>query len=193
MPPPPLTMAMALALTAVTLTGCLAGDTAGIDPLAPTGQTPGEAGDLETVPIDWEGNLGTWGCAPMGPNTCGGTSLGDQDSWHPIEPDGQGRSIELTLTWDATSPLTEELDLSVAPYTSCGDGCYATSQPHATVTGTSPVELEVHDIGLDGEQLGYVIYVDGTLWLHEDPLLFAASHHQPFHVEGTLTTVAPAS
>ncbi len=187
------TMAMVVALTIVAMTGCLAGGTSNDDALAPTGQPADDVGRLETVPIDWEGNLGTWACAPMGPNACAGTTLGDQDSWHPVDPEGDGRSLALILTWQALSPLTEELSLTVAPYTSCGDGCYGTAQPYATVTGASPVDLELDDIGLEGEQLGYVIYVDGPLWVHEDPVLLGASHHQPFHVEGTLTTLVPAS
>lgn len=187
------TILLSLALAAVALSGCL-GDQGSTGRLAPTSDQPSAPPDgwtRETTPIDWEGNLGTWACAPMGANTCGGTGLGDGDSWHPIEPGGRGQRIALTLTWEPSSPLTEELTLSVAPYTSCGDGCYSTSGGYAAVDGPSPLVLDLEDIALEGEQLGYIIYVDGATWIQEDPVFAGASHHQPFHVEGTLTTLVP--
>lgn len=186
--------AVVLILLSVTvaLPGCL-GDAGGIDQTAgPTGQDPGDGSwETRTRAIDWQGNTGTWACAPAGPNTCAGTGLQDRDSWLPIEPEGQGHRIELTLTWQALSPVTEELAISVAAYTSCGDGCYSSTGAYGEAVGPSPLGLELDDIPLDGQAVGYIVYVDGGRWLHEDPVLLGGDHHQPFHVQGTLTTWAP--
>ncbi len=189
------TIPLALMLATGALAGCIGapGTTSDLAPASDQAAQPPDGWTEATTPIDWDGNLGSWACAPMGPKTCGGTGLGDRDSGHPIEPDGRPQRIELTLSWTALSPLTEELTLSVAPYTSCGEGCYSTSGGYDPVQGGSPLTLELDDIALEGEQLGYMIYVDGATWIHEGPVLTGASHHQPFHVEGTLTTWVPPS
>jgi hypothetical protein len=101
--------------------------------------------------------------------------------------------VELEMTWDARTPLTEELELSVAAgYQDC-DGRCTYLYHRASVTGTSPLTLDTGELDLGIED------ADGenSLWVTVDnpspspgPLHYEVEHPQEFHVAGTVTTTA---
>lgn len=213
---------IALMITALALAGCLGGEepTAGVDTAADgTAQgAPGEsAGDggapapeegaddapatgggatlQRESPISWEGALATAACAPSGPYSCTGMSLGDHDSWHDLVLEGAPVRVEATLTWDATTPYTESLGLVLLAWKSCGSNCIESRSIGDVVMGTSPVTLRIDAPELEPGEEGLALAV----W-HENPLASPAGlpvyayvqHEQPFSVEGVLVEDVPA-
>jgi hypothetical protein len=91
--------------------------------------------------------------------------------------------IDLTLTWEAASPLTEEMYLTAF---ACKVPCESAEDvgEHVIASGPSPVVFDLHDFPLAADQTLYV-KVDSKGLV---PLFYATvATDQPFHVEGTLT------
>lgn len=141
----------------------------------------------ETHPIDWQGQVATFLCAPSGPYSCFGTGTGDADQDLDTGLVGEIPVLDLSLAWEAQTPATMELKLAVAAgHTECGGDCYYWTILD-WIQGTSPLTLEAEDLSIpQGE----------TLWILVDtpdqaptPLLYSkASLEQPFHVTGTVAS-----
>lgn len=183
----------ALVLTA----GCLGGTPQGDEePAAPAGgeeAEPGEDAPQAASPspapapvnrsVDWEGTLATTVCAPNGPDGCSGYTTGGE-RFHELDLDGGFEAASLTLTWDARTPLVEELSISVTNVSSCGDGCRLLLHV-ATAEGPSPLTLDVDDLGLPANAT-VALTVDVPRQT-PSPVYAIVSHPQPFHVRGTVT------
>lgn len=144
---------------------------------------------LTTIPYATEGQIGAGWCAPAGPNTCltVGPSVGDDRSWLKLEQDGALVHASLTLTWEASSPTTEQLRFSLLRAKSCGDGCTEGESVGEPAVGSSPLVLDM-DVAApaEGEWLELVVR---PARLTPDPVYMQANLDQPFHVEGTLTVL----
>lgn len=152
----------------------------------------------ETVPaarwhaVSFEGQLGVEAtvCGPVGcvgTFTCVAFTFCETPAQDPrvdryveIELDQQIEQVNLTLTWDAVSPATEELRLGLS--WACGqDGC-----TYVYVEGPSPLVLE--QTGFDGEE-----EVAAWVWTpdqgpEDDPTVVQATHDQPFSIDGAVAT-----
>lgn len=143
-----------------------------------------------TTPVDWDGRLGTGFCAPAGVGGCFGFTF-NGESWVDVRVTGV-LDFDLTLEWDAATPATAQLELSVISVESCGDGCWSSTQTYReSVKGTSPLSLA--DLGVQlAEDERLVIMVDSTLETPPGPVYGNAHPDQAFHLVGTLTMAPPA-
>lgn len=135
----------------------LGSQTAGLEPIAQ--QTA--SWDLEDV--SWDGDVGTHDCINP-PGTCIVGSMGP-----PTDPQSDDAVIfitntrgaadlagNLTLTWSATSPLTQEIYVTVRTYSGCPDDCREEDVLDA-VTGPSPLLIPLDALRLeDGRTLGFL-------------------------------------
>lgn len=191
--------------TALLTAGCIGSDATGDTPSA----TGPEANALETnasatpplaseglpapvepvvVPLAWDGSMATHAtlCEWQNVGECvtvpPGTEL-DNTLMPPLP--GPPVAGTLTLTWDATSPLTEELVLVVMAMVETEDGMehplFVASQ------NTSPIELSFADAVVPPEAMVH-LWV-GVPSLLPDPFWAAATTEQPFHLEGTFTVL----
>lgn len=214
------TALIALCMLTVTTVGCIGGDgepaPEAAEPTSSDGpgeaQEPASAGQAdgeeaseaternessqlveEVVPIDWQGTTAYGACLPSGPNACTSppVPLGESDSSMTLQPDGQGVSMALTVTWEATTPATMSLEVMVAPYEACGDNCRVMHRTFVYAAGTSPIEIELDDIALEGNETGYYIGVAAGQRVFEPPVYGSLSLEQPFQATGNLTTLVP--
>lgn len=159
-----LTVPLVIVLAVVPLAGCLGGssgqptgdtlpDNASGDPVPANSSAAlddPQAGSndtrIEAVEVDWTGSLTAGVCVPSPLGGCTGADAPGSDRRRVPGLPGDPVTVNLTLTWQASAPTTEELSLTVSAVheTSCGDSCTAWYHNHTqSVQGTSPLSLEV--------------------------------------------------
>lgn len=158
------------------------------EPSLPTGEAPPPPVEPVVVPLAWDGSMSLHAtlCEWENAGTCVMVPPGAElDNSHmPMLP-GPPSAGTLTLTWEASSPLTEELVLVVMAMLETDEG-----MEHAfafSAAGTSPVEVAFSDADVPPEAMVH-LWVGPPSHL-PDPLWGAATTEQAFHVEGTFTVV----
>jgi hypothetical protein len=143
---------MPFLLLAASLAGCSDGADPAADSATGTDQS-GEGADMTTTGQDatpeplvfdvaFDGSLGRDVCAPMGPNACVGVGELSTQSQNDLILEAPGSTrwdYDLTVTWDAATPLMQDLELHVLSMESCGDGCITGSSTDGPAAGTSPL------------------------------------------------------
>lgn len=167
----PLMIAAALALA-----GCVGGATDdAVEAAATDGALLTETARTQT-PFAEDGALGpgAYVCPLV---VCVGGEPTSERTWDaPFE--GTLVGLNLTLTWDATTPATEELVLGI------GHGA-AEGRDYELVTGPSPLELT-----LDGLNLTASDDVRIFVWMIQPVPVAGVVTPQEFHVEGVLLGAA---
>lgn len=190
------TIAIALA-AALLITGgiglAVAGDETpdAASPTASTSPAEGSEAELpEAFAVDWIGNLANSACVPSGEHSCRGVTVSDADDVRETHIDADVAEVDLTMTWNAHTPVTEELELSLVSGEEkrCGDGTCSSFYHLETVTGTSPLTIQADDLDIrDGHTLWIVVDSPQEL---PDPLYSDLEHEQSFQVEGTIQPLA---
>lgn len=100
-----------------------------------------------------------------------------------VPADGTIQAANLTMSWDALTPVMEDLVLALAWDCEGETGCEAEA-----LGGTSPLELHVGDLDEDNEV--YVL----ALVPHQgnEQASLRLSHAQDFQIDGTFTEAVPA-
>lgn len=187
-----------VAETAVDESPAAASPAGGKPAASPAAPTPAETKDapgvdeaeeeptLVTVPFSVEGNIAASWCAPAGPNSCMGLgpTVGDDSSWNKVEAPGVLRHATLTLTWDASSPTTEQLRFALVRVKSCGDGCTEGDTVGDSVSGPSPLALDLALPELAEGEWFEVLARQARIT--PDPVYMWANLEQPFTIDGTL-------
>lgn len=153
---------------------------------APQPRAPGQLNETVT----WDGDVGTMQCVNDGhADFCAFGGLGPPSSpatsRNPFLANTTGHHFlraSLTLTWQATSPLTTNLRASPGIYAGCPTACtMATNLTEST--GPSPLTITLAPGDLrSGERLGIVF----------SPVMYAGSYDagvaagQPIHLEGII-------
>lgn len=165
-------------LLGVGFSGCLSSTPT--DALSPTDAHPPIDADA-SIPAEvrWEGEL-SGACVPSTIGGCTYTTFVGGASWDKAVPTENNFTLATTaLTWNATTPATEELTLGIYATRSCGNGCTEyDSVTHAM--GSSPLEVTVAEQDVVGKDL--VVKVDAetvTQW----PLYGKVALDQPFQVK----------
>ncbi len=132
--------------------------------------------------LAWDGHTGTWAfvCVNPGSRVCTPFLGQTGETIHNESVEGELETIKLTVTWDAQTPPMERLDASIGAVDSNGTYEWVTAQ------GTSPLELKL-EAPADAKPWFWV-------WVRPLDHRTIATHHafaidQPFHVEGTYTTL----
>lgn len=151
------------------------------EPLAEEARAP------TVVPVEWHGKTGAYACIPSGPYSCiSFFSLAQSDSSMEIE----ARDGTLTLTWDAATPATEQLVLSVYSIERCGERCWSsTGNYYHRVEGGSPLELSLDPVEL-AEEESLIVYVQQPRTPTPPPVYGFVSLEQEFHVTGEVVVVS---
>lgn len=177
-------LGLMIVLLAATLAGCI-GDT-GEDP--DTLDAADEAADppLEETTIPYESGgtfaLGAGVCTAVGDVSLNACSSGNALVLD-TEPAGTVQAAELELSWEAESPLMEELGLTFA--WACGDdGCET-----EWATGSSPVEVTVDGI----EEPGTVYVVVWTPDVGVSQAYVDYATPQDVTITGAFTSLVPTS
>lgn len=164
---------------------------AGEDRQARAAWDTAEQGMPEELPapidISWDGAMELQVCAPSGPNSCMGFSqaLAAKGDTLLVEAPPAAWNGSLTLTWTASSPVTETLQLGLTFYKMCGSACWeSVGTGGVSVSGTSPLELDVGGTAPAASE-GLWIWVREER-LTPDPVYAIVSPGQDFHVEGRL-------
>lgn len=145
----------------------------------PSAPTPGTS--TQEIPFQQEGSFPLY---TVDANLVGVT-LNLNDQGHEVFEVPTNNTIQtanLTMTWEAASPVMEELGLAVA--WDCGDG--SNCQSELTV-GASPLDLSVEDVGED--EKAYVLVFAPRHGTGQANV--RVSHAQDFQVEGTFTVLVP--
>lgn len=98
------------------------------------------------------------------------------ERWFRQETNGTVVGFNLTLTWEAASPLTETLFLGFGPVTSEGDVDTFTAEARA-VQGTSPLTLSVEGLNWPAGRHAVSVWWSGAI---------AGGPAQPFQVDGEI-------
>lgn len=162
----PLMIAAALALA-----GCVDGATEPLDAAASETALPGTMA-IQT-PFAKDGSIapGAYVCPVV---TCVGVEPSDR-VWD-LSFAGTLVGLNLTLTWEATTPATEELVLGI------GHGS-ADARDYDMVSGPSPLALALDGLNLTGED-----EVSVFVWMEQPVPVAGLTTPQDFHVEGALAT-----
>lgn len=150
----------------------------------PEASAEGAAPTRAVVPFAEEGSTFHGGavCAP--PTGCVGSGLpAPGESWFEPSLSGMLDEAELTLTWSAATPLTEELILGIAYETEDG------ATDFVTVQGASPLTLAEKDLGIPAGNI-QGIYVNAFQCNGALVVWGCASSEQPFTLEGNLVTTS---
>lgn len=211
-------VALSLLLLLLPLAGCVDPDASGetpaaaADPASPASASPGtpaaapagkatpheepaanatpDAPPQEvTTPLAWDGSLGAGVCAPAGPGACFGGTFTKQSRVLPIEAPGAPARFAATVTWTASSPLTNELFVVLARTKSCGDGCFEGQNLGTPASGPSPLTLEVGDLPALAEDEFLAVFVSQGR-LTPEPVYAYARAPQDFHLEGSVVSMA---
>ncbi len=200
--------ALILALAMLPLAGCIGGEDAPVE-TASTGDASAQAAapnanavaaspppavanggpataEPRITPVNWDGSTGTGFCAPAGPSSCSGTSMGG-NRFTLIQVSGN-MTGEVTLTWDATTPLAQTLDFAVMVATACGSSCYSSegADGWALASGESPLVISFDFTSDEGKVLAFS--VRQPMLPTPSPVYGYVSIDQPFHVEGIVTS-----
>lgn len=126
------------------------------------------------APYSFDGSFGpeVWACPVI---TCEGFDPAS-DRWAALDIAGNLTAINLTMTWDATSPLMETLRFGI----SWGEN----GEDYEYVEGTSPLLLELTGIDITSDHKPYI----WTWVVPPTPVeLVYLSTPTDFHIEGELT------
>lgn len=158
----------------------------GADPASAEDQ---QEDDLEpgSRDVDWIGHLAVDACAPSGPNSCTGATLGDARDRYDTRIEQDVEQAQLEMTWEADTPDTEELEIRLASghVERCGDRatCYFWTT-HAQAVGTSPLTLDASDVPVaDGDTLWVLVDAPDPT---PDPLHSDVHTFQHFHLTGEI-------
>lgn len=182
-----------LAALGLLMAGCAApaADVAGTDSHgpAPADRLPEEsvapgasASAVETVPFDYEGGLDPRACVSLAYQVCVGVGppVFTAGAFHLVEEDRRPVSFAFEVTWEAATPLTQELMVWAGPVTPCGNHCWQFEEP-AMASGPSPLRIAVEDAGGAEGPLGIHVGVPSQL---PPPLHGWARTDQTFTVTG---------
>lgn len=144
---------------------------------------------ITLVPFTAEGNTynGVFACAAV---TCQGSDLptsGSGETWFEPKLDGKLVGADLTLTWTAATPLTEELLLGIAYEKDDGE------MDWIVATGPSPLVLSESGLDLPAETVKFVYVNPYKCQGGPVPVIACYGVEQAFTIEGTLATVIPGS
>lgn len=125
-------------------------------------------------------------CPPVG---CIGPGVGGQERLWETDVAGDLAAVELTMTWEASSPLMEELALGIF---TCGEVCESDADIIASeyAFGTSPLVLSL---------AGFPVGPGETLYVFASPpgrtpLVYSAvTTPQAFLIEGAFTLAEPGA
>lgn len=148
---------------------------------SPANDTSGPSTQLVKIPFSQDGTLGANAFVCSSP-ACPGTGIGN-DRWFPTDPDGTVRGLNLTMTWNATTPAMEQMRLGVS-YGGC-DGDGLDCQEASFVDGASPLELSVDEVDANGTLAVWFWTPSRT------PPSTAGtyvSHPQDVHIQGAFTS-----
>lgn len=155
---------------------------------APPDPAPAAPPAPRVEPVAYEGRTGRWACLPDGPSSCRGADLGvaGENAMFVVPLAGVTR-LEGALAWDAATPATERLTLSLVVLTPCGEGCNAW-ETLTTAAGPSPLALETDVPPLPpGGALG--LRVEHAL-VEDPPVLVRVSLDQAFAFAGEATVLS---
>jgi hypothetical protein len=141
--------------------------------------------------VAWDGDLGTTECANNG-NTdfCVLDGVGAPTSPSTISNRFYARTVghsftqaALTLTWQATTPLTTSIRANVEIYSGCPAQCVIRTD-FANVTGSSPMAITLGSGALHtGENLGIFFRADARAGV----LGAGVAAGQTIHLQGSIT------
>lgn len=163
-------LALAIAATLALLAGCVSDDpveSAAVDPTPP-------AAPAIDVSFHGETERGAFACAsPLG--FCYGVaSPGSASSSQELVVEGTLVGVDLTMTWDAVTPATQEMIVGIA-YGSGSEWKYLYAY------GASPLRLSETGLAIPGEDVE-VVYANAYRCASDA----CASTAQPFDIEGVL-------
>lgn len=142
---------------------------------------------IEVLPVAWEGNLGTWGGACTDGAGCVFQQVeGDTTDLVLERPGTNLTGANLTLTWTAASPATEELGFAIMVMATC-DGCE--SPMEEWVEGASPLTLALADLdlALDADHVIHVYVYNAQGGVDAGVAWAGGTPDQAFAVAGDLT------
>lgn len=186
-------LAAILTLATLAFAGCVQGpddvQSASADPSdAPEpANAVAEAKRVETVqarvvPIELSGSTSdsVYSCAMASCNEIDPGRSGE--SWFPFDLKGTLDATDLTLTWDAQTPATEELILGITYEKE--DGSY----DFVYASGASPLTLAENALGIEGSSVQGV-YVNAYRCNGVGPGFACMAAAQEFTIAGSLTTL----
>jgi len=171
--------AVALVAAALAFAGCVSAP-AESEGASLAAASPGASAPRTTVPFQEQGSTfnGFAVCPVQG--QCVGTGLPNvrsTTSWFEVGLSGVLQDVELTLTWQATTPATAELLLGIAFENEAGESDWLYAY------GPSPVVLSESGVGIPADKV-HAVYVNAF----KCASIVCASIEQPFSIEGTLVT-----
>jgi hypothetical protein len=189
---------------AVLLAGCSGEDPASPASLPDASTSPSstaaavqaQAPVQETVAVTFDGNLGTLVHACVLPaDACHSqAAVADHTDLYVERPGANFTGLDLTVTWTAQTPEAATLGIGYMVMASC-DGCNSTS--YEEVMGQSPLHVTLSGEGVpltpDAKVHVYVYNPQGFVYDPAVPAYAFASVDQAFHVEGTVSLLAPAT
>ena len=146
----------------------------------------------QEIPFSWHGRILLTACVPQGPNVCGpGIDLMDPamggETFQTVAMDADAFGVNLTMSWDASTLLTEDMDFAVLRQVPCGSGCRAAYGVGLDATGPSPLVLST-EVPVDMEEDGIGAWISVDVPSLPIPLYGKLGAWQEFRVEGTLST-----
>lgn len=140
------------------------------------------------TPFTFDGSLGSAICAPAGPNSCVGGPLPthERNFWKKLEVPGTITEVDVTLTWEAATPTTEQLHFGIGRVRSCGDSCVEGENAIDMVTGPSPLVLQGALAPLQEGEWYEIAAFEAPFT--PDPVYMWAHPDQPFRIEGTIVS-----
>lgn len=155
-----------------------------------------ESASLAPVPrsfsFEYEGTTGLWGCWPSGPGSCvGGPGVPPENTFQMQHHQGTPLGVNVTVTWSAASPLTDELSLRIV--TAYKDGSqWAGWQTRLVVNGTSPLQVSAFDLGVAAnESFGIGIGYPPKTPPPPPGYIMEYALPQDFAVEGEVVALVP--
>lgn len=144
--------------------------------------------DPRSVPVAWDGRKPTYleACLPQVPDDLACRALGGGYAVSHVFPAGNLTWADLTLTWQASSPLTRELRFSVFAASTCGPDCDTWERVSPWAVGPSPLVVQSPLDATQNATVRGAIVVAPLLYAVPPHLYVAATTDQLFHVQGTL-------
>lgn len=137
-------------------------------------------------PIDWNGSLvaGAWFCDGAATHQCMSQPAGSFGT--DLIQDGYAGNLtegRLTLTWVATTALTDDLVLEIHLFPVCED-CEGF---HMATQGTSPLSLDLPLETVFAPDDEFLVVVYSSRFVAQADVAAGTSADQEFHVTGSLT------
>jgi hypothetical protein len=144
-----------------------------------------------TVEHGWVGSFSysARACQLGQPTSCASINLGSQENqFYRVPLTGQPLAAAATLTWDAATPVTEKLQVTMRVLRSCGDGCFDVAETWSA-RGASPITLDRVEFA---SRPGDVLRVDVEVPPQVDDPRVVVTAEQAFRVAGAFDVVTPA-